>query len=129
VRVTFDTNVFVSALAIPGGRADQALDRVIRGEAHLVISKAIIQELLAVLSKKFGRDREELARVAVFLAELGELVQPRHTVNVLDDEPDNRILECAVAGHADAIVTGDLAMLALAEYEGIGIIRLRDFLR
>ena len=44
------------------------------------------------------------------------------------DEPDNRVLECAVAGRADAIVTGDRAMLKLRRFEGIEILTLRAFL-
>ena len=44
------------------------------------------------------------------------------------DEPDNRILECALAARAEAIVTGDRALLALREFGGVRIIRLRDYL-
>jgi len=113
VKVVFDTNVFVSALTLPGGRGDQALGRIIDGRDTLVFSKPILDELLSVLARKFARDREELARVAVFIAILGERVEPRDTLRVLEDEPDNRILECAVAANADLIVTGDRSMLSL----------------
>ena len=73
--------------------------------------------------------REELARIVLFVSELGELVEPADSISILADEPDNRILECALAGGADVIVTGDRAMLALGECEGIRIIALRDYLR
>jgi predicted nucleic acid-binding protein len=33
-----------------------------------------------------------------------------------------------MAGHADMIVTGDRALLALREYRGVRIISLRDYL-
>jgi predicted nucleic acid-binding protein len=59
---------------------------------------------------------------------LGEVILPREKIAVLADEPDNRILECAVAGHADVIVTGDRAMLNLKKYTGIRILSLRQFL-
>jgi putative PIN family toxin of toxin-antitoxin system len=101
---------------------------VVQGTDHLLVSKPIIQEVLEVLSRKFSRDREELARVAVFLADIGELVEATHRANALTDEPDNRILECAVSGKAEAIVTGDRAMLRLARYKDISIITLRAFL-
>ena len=45
---------------------------------------------------------------------------------MLDDEPDNRILECAVEGEVSAVVTGDKAMLALGSYRGIQISTLAD---
>jgi len=128
VRAVFDTNIFVSALAIPGGRAEEAMLMVVEGKVRLLVSKAIIHELLDVLARKFNRDKEELARVAVYLAELGEVVHPRQKMKILSDDPDNRILECAVAGRADVIVTGDKAMLNLREYKKILIVTLKEFL-
>ena len=128
MRVVFDTNVLVAALVFPGGKADHAMGRVIGGGDRLLISVPIIHEVLAVLSRKFGRDREEFARVAVFLADVGEEVAVTHRATVLVDEPDNRILECAVSGKADAIVTGDKVMLRLGRYENVPIITLREFL-
>lgn len=46
----------------------------------------------------------------------------------MKDDPDNRVLECALAGRADAIVTGDTALLELGEYRGVRIVSLRDYL-
>lgn len=128
MKAVFDTNVFVSALAIPGAQAERAIDLVIDARVNLCISKAIIHEVLGVLAQKFSKGPEELSRTAVFLSELGELVVPRQKLAVLDDEPDNRIFECAVTGHADVIVTGDRAMLNLKKYQEIRMLSLRRFL-
>ena len=128
MKAVFDSNIFVSALAIPGGQAERAVDLVINGHVILCISKEIIHEVLDVLAHKFSRGPEEISRTAVFLSDLAELVAPRRKLTVLDDEPDNRILECAVAGHASIIVTGDRAMLNLKTYEQIRILSLRQFL-
>lgn len=128
MRVVFDTNIFVSAFVLPGSRAEAALIRVVEGKDRLIVSKPIIDELLAVLARKFSRHREELARLAVFLAEVAELVHPEHKIDILDDDADNRILECAVAGRADMVVTGDRAVLTLGKYEDIPIIALSDYL-
>ncbi len=95
---------------------------------ELVCSLAIVHEVLGVLAKKFARDPEKLARVAVFLSDLGEMVQPGHRVRVLRDDADNRVLECAISGHAEAIVTGDHAMLRLRDYRGVRILRLGEYL-
>ena len=128
MKVVFDTNVFVSALTLPDGRGDQALRKIIEGEDSLALSKQILDELLSVLARKFARNREELARVAVFLSNLGEIVEPAESLTVLADEPDNRIVECALAANAQLIVTGDRAMLALGEYQGIRIVSLSAYL-
>jgi len=128
MRVVFDTNVFISALTLPGGRADDAIIKIIDSEDTLVISREIIDEVLTVLARKFSKDAEALSRVAVNLAGIGELVSPSEKLAVLDDEADNRILECAVAGKAEAIVTGDKAMLMLKRYQNIKIIALSGYL-
>ena len=128
MKVVFDSNIFISALVFPGGRADGAMQRVLGGIDTLVISPAIVTEVLRVLADKFSRDREELSRVAVLLADVGELVKPRVRVSVVRDEPDNRILECAISGEAAVIVTGDKELLDLGSFRGIRIIALSRYL-
>ena len=127
MKVVFDTNVFVSALTFRGGRGEQALRRILEGRDSLVLSKPILDKLLRVLATKFSREREELARVAVYLAELAQM-DPPDRFDVLSDEPDNRILECAIAGGVDAIVTGDRAVLKLGDFRGVKIVSLREYL-
>ncbi len=128
MKVVFDTNIFVSALVFPGGNGEQAILRIAEKKDRLLLSRAIVGELLDVLARKFARDREELARVAVFVAGLAEVVEPATRLEVLEDEADNRILECAVAGEAVLVVTGDKRMLALRSYEGIRIVSLGEYL-
>ena len=128
MRVVLDTNIYVSALALPGGAADDAMHALLEGRCTALLSEPILGEVLGVLGRKFARDSEELARVALFLSELTERVTPRSRLSLLADEPDNRILECAVAGRADLVVTGDHAMLRLGAIEGIAIVSLRRFL-
>ena len=128
MKVVFDTNVFVSALTFRGGRGEQALRRILEGRDSLVLSKPILDELLRILATKFSREREELARVAVYLAELAQMEDPPDRDDVLSDEPDNRILECAVAGGVDVIVTGDRSVLKLGDFRGVKIVSLREYL-
>lgn len=129
MKVVFDTNILVSALVFPGGRGETALRRIVEEHDQLMLSKPILDELLGILARKFARDAEELAHVAVFLSELGVLVRPRRRLRVARDEPDNRILECAVAGRADVIVTGDKALLAIGACRNVRIISLREYLQ
>lgn len=128
MRVVFDTNVLVAALVFPGGQGDAALRRVVEGRDPLVLSRAILGELLEVLGRKFARDAEELAHVAVFVSDLATVVAPKRRLRVVKDDPDNRILECALAGKAQAIVTGDKGLLALKSFEGIPLMTLASYL-
>lgn len=129
MRVVFDSNIYISAFILPGSSADKAIQRILDGRDRLLVSKPILDEVLTTLARKFDRDAEALARTALFLSELAEIVHPIERVRVFIDEPDNRILECAIAGHAKAIVTGDKAMLAVELSHGIRILSLSAYLR
>jgi putative PIN family toxin of toxin-antitoxin system len=128
VRVVFDTNIFISAFATSGPQGQRAVDRITVGSDRLLISKPIIDEVLNVLKRKFEHESEDVARTAVLLAEMGEMLATKQRLRLLRDDPDNRILECAVAGHADLIVTGDRELLDLKQFEGIRIVSLRSYL-
>ena len=106
MRVIFDTNIFVSALVIPESLAEKAILRIIDGIDTLVLSKDILDELLSILSAKFSRDREEISRLAVMLSELSEWVTPAIRLDILEDNADNRILECAIWGRAALSLPG-----------------------
>jgi putative PIN family toxin of toxin-antitoxin system len=128
LKVVFDTNILVSALVFPGGRGEAALLRIVKEQDQLIISKPILNELLGELGRKFARDAEELAHAAVFISELSILVRPRKKLHVVEDDPDNRILECAIAGRADVIVTGDKALLKLRKHLDVRILGLQEYL-
>jgi putative PIN family toxin of toxin-antitoxin system len=129
VRVVFDSNIYISAFILPGSSADKAIQRILDGHDRLLISKPILDEALTALARKFNRDAEALSRTALFLNELAEIVDPIERIRVFSDEPDNRILECAIAGHARAIVTGDKAMLAVELSHGVRILSLSTYLQ
>jgi len=128
MRVVFDTNIFISALVIPGSIAEKAILKILEGHDQLVISKTIINEILEVLARKFSRDRENLSRVAIWLSDIGILVRPKRKIHVFEDDPGNRILECAIEGNAEAIVTGDKRMLEPGKFQDVSIVSLREYL-
>ena len=128
MRVVFDTNIFVSAFVIPGSLAEKAILKIIEGKDVLLLSREILDELLSVLATKFSRDKEEISRVAVTLTDMAEWVKPRLRICELEDDPDNRVLGCAVSGKADRIVTGDKEMLRLRGYQETKIISLKAYL-
>ena len=127
MRVVFDTNIYISAIAIPGGVAERAVRMARDGVFELALSHPILDEVLGILARKFQRDADELAQTAIFLSSLADYVVPTQRVRVLADLPDNRILECALAAGAELVVTGDQQMLALGTWQGIEIISLRTF--
>ena len=128
MKLVFDTNVYVSAFVVPGSKSDLAFRLALRGAFELAISEAILAELREKLASKFGLVEPELARAEQIVRGAAMIVEPETNLKVLDDEPDNRILECAVAAQASAIVTGDKHLLALGVYEGIGVMTVAELL-
>jgi len=129
VKTVFDTNVYVSAFVIPNSKAEQAFLLARRRIIELYSSVPILTETARVLRTKFNQPEKDVAAVLKMISRAAEILHPLHKVTLLQDEPDNRILKCAVEAQADMIVTGDHHLLALKEFEGIPIVRLADFLR
>ena len=63
------------------------------------------------------------------LTGVAALVSPTESLRVVADDPDDdRVLECAIAGNADAIISGDRHLLALGAFQEIPILKVRDCL-
>lgn len=129
MRAVFDTNIFISAFLLPGGHDDKAYRLAIRGSVDLFSSPAIITEVASRLRTKFDWDSENTLMAVRSIGRVATVIKPGRRLSVLSDEPDNRILECAVESDANLIVTGDGHLLRLKDYEGIPVVLLRDFLR
>lgn len=126
--MVFDTNILISALFWHGNE-HKVLRKAFEREFELLISREIIAELEGVLSEKFGAPKNWVEEVIEILTTNSTVIEPKHRLNVVkDDESDNRVLECAVEGGADYVISGDDHLLRLREYCGIHILRSKDFL-
>ena len=59
---------------------------------------------------------------------LAEIVVPEIVLSDCVDPDDNRILEAAVAGGAEAIVSGDRHLLRMRVFRGIEVVNVNDFI-
>jgi putative PIN family toxin of toxin-antitoxin system len=128
VRVVFDTNVYVSALVIPGSLSEEAYQRALAREFQLVTSVAILTELAGRLRGKFGWNQAPVARAVKAIGRVAEVVRTTPHLELARDPTDNRILECAEEGAADLIVTGDRHLLKLRRFGRTGIVTVSTFL-
>jgi putative PIN family toxin of toxin-antitoxin system len=127
-RVVLDTNIYISAVMF-GGLPGSLLDLALLRAFTLIISPALLDELDEKLRAKFEMSPEDAAFLRARLESVAKVVEPRETLSVISDDPDdNRVLECAVEGQADVIVSGDRHLLKLANYQGISIVTVRQFL-
>lgn len=129
MRIVLDTNVIVSAVVF-GGVPRRVFETCVAGRNRLVLSPEILEEAVAVLGgRKFRFPDEFLRSLREELEAISEIVSPPRRLRVVRRDPDDdRILECALAGRAERIVTGDRHLLELKSYEGIPILTPAVFL-
>ena len=90
-----------------------------------MVSKPIIEELERVLltEEKFRMEREDVAMYSRIILSNADLVAPNFTLKVIEKDPaDDRILECAVEGEVDYLISGNKHLLEVKEFQGIKII-------
>jgi uncharacterized protein len=129
-RVVADTNVIVSRLILPESTSAQAIRRV-ELESVLLFSDATMIELADVLARaRFDRyiSRENRQRFILDLCGLVEFVPVIQTVRECRDPEDDKILEVALNGRADVIITGDEDLLALHPWREIAIVTPAEYL-
>ena len=129
MKVVFDTNVFISAF-FWGGNPRKLMTRIIDGKDYLFISKEIVQEVFSVMSRpKFNVPRHQVAHFVNSIQEISLQVALTGTIQgVCRDSDDDKILECAVLGDVDFIISGDNDLLSLKEFRGIPIVTASGYL-
>ena len=130
MRIVLDTNVFVSGVFFTGPPY-KILQAWRDGQVQLLLSPAIMDEYRAVLTELSSHFPDiEIEPLLHFLAIHSEIVLPPSLSPVIRDDPsDDKFLECALAGEAAFIVSGDKHLLKLSVFEGIEILSPRDFLQ
>jgi len=129
-KVVIDTNVFVSGLTFKG-KPREVLDLIWRGDIEACISSFIFKELEETLKKDFSWDRDQIKHTIEKIKAKTILIQPKNKVSVIkENDDDNRILECAIEGRVQYLISGDRKhLLPLKEYQGTKILSPAEFLK
>ena len=127
--ITCDTNVLVSGVLFDGPPR-HILKLVARGDITNVTSLDILKEARDVLMRpKFGLSPSQVKAIIETFDDTFESVVPQKKVCVIKKDPtDDRILEAALAGNAQYIVSGDKHLLDLGTWRRIEILRPAEFL-
>ena len=122
--VTFDTNALLSATLWDGSVAQRLLHDLIMQNVKIYSSLEILNEYKTVLKRDFNFSDEDVAEIMEKVLAFVTLVKPSITVDVVkEDADDNIIIECALESNSKYIVTYDLHLLKLKEYNNIQIIK------
>jgi len=127
-RVVIDTNIFISFLI--GKRLKELKKHIVNFRVKLIICDQVINEILIVtqrpkLKKYFPKqDIEELIDL---VQTIGDRYEIADELNICRDPKDNFLLELAMAGKADYLVTGDSDLLLIHKFKNTTIITFKDF--
>ncbi|MEO5358364.1 MAG: putative toxin-antitoxin system toxin component, PIN family [Nitrospirae bacterium YQR-1] len=108
LKVVFDANIIISALCYPESLPAKVFKLARKRQVLNCISDDILAEIQRNLVKKFAWQEQDAYRAQRWLLSFSELITPGKQIKALEYLPDNRILECAVAGGVQAIVTGNM---------------------
>ncbi|MCX6625616.1 MAG: putative toxin-antitoxin system toxin component, PIN family [Acidobacteria bacterium] len=129
IKAVLDTNVVVSANLVDDGLPAAILDLAINKNILMVVSPAVLEEYKEVLYRpRFKLDPARVAAVMALIRKNALLVRPTAAATAAKgDESDNRFLECADAGGADYIVTGNTKHFP-ETYEQARVVTPRQFI-
>ena len=134
MKITIDTNVLISG-SLWTGASDKILEKIENKEIDLILSNDIIGEFSEVLNYEEIKNKIidkglEIKRTVEKIISFSTIIEPSEKLDVITEDPDdNIILECAVEGNVDFIISQDKHLLNLKEFRGIKIMNPTDFLR
>jgi putative PIN family toxin of toxin-antitoxin system len=133
MKAVVDTNILIRALIKPRGTVGPIITRLRNGDYTLVYSTPLLDELIEKLAlprirRKYRLEVNEIEALVALIALRGALVTPSRRVKVCRDPDDDMVIEAALAGMAEYVVTGDKDLLTLKEFESVRFITPRMFL-
>lgn len=121
ITVCIDANIYISGIAF-GGKPLKILELALNREFHLVTGPNILQEVRRNL---LGKLELKPQRVDQFLSDISDVASvfvPQGEVQYIEHKADNLVLELALIGGCDVLVTGDKKhLLPLGSFRGIQI--------
>jgi uncharacterized protein len=130
LRIVLDTNILISAIGWDGPERE-ILRKVFNGEIKIISSQEILTEFFNVLTREKFKSvkRSDIGRFSILILETFEMVETKTKVDLIKEDPDdNMVLECALDGGADLIVSGDKHLLGLERVGDIRIMTSRNFI-
>jgi hypothetical protein len=128
MKVVIDTNIWISYLL---GSLLQGMDeKILSKEIKVVVSDEMLKEISEVSSRPKFKNIFTAKRIKELFSLLDSyaiVVSPSQKVNVCRDGKDNFLLEVALEGEADYLVTGDEDLLVLDPFHNTKIVKPKDF--
>ena len=135
MKIVLDTNVWLSGI-FWDGEASKILEKAEKKDIQIIISEDILSEIIKVLNResKFQKyilnlrlSIEDLLRT---ILSISTLIETKTKLDIIKADPkDNIILEVALEGKAEHIISYDNHLLNMIEFRNIKIINPGEFLK
>lgn len=126
MRVVFDSNVWIAALAASGTCKDVVEEAL--AICEVFVSPYILQEVDRALGSKIGAGPRDRQRALGWIQSVCREMEPREIEDIRCPDPmDIPILWLALSARADLLITGDAALLRMKEVRGTRIIPPASF--
>ena len=135
LRVVIDTNLVISGTAKSNTIPHSLLEGWRKKEFLLITSIPILSEIKEVLDRKeiqshFFLKPEDIQDMIQALSTQTIITSGALEVDIVKDDPDdNKFIAAAIEGSASYIISGDRDLLDIGDYEGIKIMKARNFLK
>jgi putative PIN family toxin of toxin-antitoxin system len=121
ITACLDANVYISGIAF-GGKPLKILELALNREFHLVTGPNILQEVRRNLLGKLGLQSKRVDQFLIDISEVSSSFVPSGEIEYIEHKADNLVLELALVGGCDILVTGDKKhLLPLGSFRGIQI--------
>ncbi|HEX5416216.1 MAG TPA: putative toxin-antitoxin system toxin component, PIN family [Chloroflexota bacterium] len=139
MRAVVDTNVWISAVLNRTGPPAAVHAALQRGRFVLISSEPLLAELTVVLARprfahRYGVTSADITNLVTLLRERAEIVLIDGTIHLCRDPDDDMVIETALNGRADALVTrdddlkGESDVQAILAQRGIAVLTVSKFL-
>jgi len=129
MKIVLDANIYISAF-FWGGKPRIVLERVIKKQDDLYVSKEILDEIMEVIKRpKFHAGKDEIEYFIRSIEDISnKIIINKKIKNGSRDKTDNKYIECGLAAAVDYIVSGDTHLLELKKYRDINIVTAKEYL-
>jgi putative PIN family toxin of toxin-antitoxin system len=130
MKIVIDSNVWISVLI--NKEVQYFLDRIISKDIEIISSRLQVDEIVSVFKrpklKKYLTENQINEFFTIFL-KVVTIAEIKEAITTCRDPKDNFILETALGGGADCIITADNDLLILNPFRGIRILTMQEFIK
>ena len=133
MKIVLDSNIFISGIFWKGN-PHKIIELAEKRELEIFTTDEILEELFGVLKREkfkplFEEAKTNTNEVFEKTLELVKICIPVKKINIIKDDPsDNKFLACAISAQASFIISGDNHLLKVKNFQGISIVKPREFL-